>query len=95
MRDVINFSIDSAAHLIDDIDKKDEIVTVVGYEDLPFEFLEVDIKKKNDKIDQIAERMIDNYRKQGLGPRRIATKMNEKGYDIAYYQVAYYLSKNQ
>lgn len=95
MRDVVNFSIDSAAPLIDDVDREKEIVTIVGFEDLPFEFLEGDIKKKNDKIDAVAESLIDKYRAEGLGPRKIATKMIEKGYDLAYYQVAYYLSKNQ
>ncbi len=99
-RDVINYSIDAAAPLIDDINGKNKITTVVKTIHLPFEIFETkknNIKKKNKihktKLTKPIEKMILSLRKEGLGPRRISKKLKEKGYNFEYYQVAYFLKK--
>jgi len=38
---------------------------------------------------------VDEYRKNGMGARKIATILAQKGYEIKYYQVAYHLDKTK
>ena len=99
-RDVINFSIDAAAPLISDIQSKKQITTLVEAKHIPFEDFQASssklptpIGKKNGLNDTLKE-MIRNYHAKGLGPRKIANALKEKGHAIEYYQVAYYLKKN-
>lgn len=39
--------------------------------------------------------LVDEYRKNGMGARKIATILAQKGYEIKYYQVAYHLDKTK
>ncbi len=39
--------------------------------------------------------LVEEYRKMGLGARKIARVLAQKGYDIKYYQVAYRLDKEK
>lgn len=99
-RDIINFSIDSSSPLIEDVKNKKEITTIVELSDIPFEVMEMpqnDIvkEKKKAKIDDGAESIIDKLFNEGLGPRKISKKLKEKGYDIEYYKVAYYLKNRK
>ena len=101
-RDVINASIDSAVPLIrPDIEK--DIRTIVNLDNLPSELMDeqapkaslnksinediLDIVKEQKMMDALILELSDS----GLGPRRIANILNEKGIDIKYYQVAYKL----
>lgn len=101
-RDVVNNSIDSAVPLIGpDIEK--DITTIVNLENLPPELIDeenlktslnkpinediLDIVKEQKMIDALILELSDS----GLGPRRIANILSEKGIDIKYYQVAYKL----
>ncbi len=98
-RDVINYSIDAAAPLISDIDDKKEITTIVETKHLPFEIFDDRIaENKNDnkaKLNKSVKHIILSLNKEGLGPRKIANRLKEKGYNIEYYQVAYFLKKNE
>ena len=68
-------------------------------EHLPFELMETEPPKaeaepaQKTKIDDVAATLIAALAKEGLGARKIASRLKENGYDIAYYQVAYYLKK--
>jgi len=95
MRDVINFSIDSASPLIDDIDRDKEIITRVGIDDLPFELIGAKNGKNPKRIDKTIERMINIYHSEGMGSRKIAKELKRNGYEIEYYQVAYFLKKTK
>ncbi len=95
MRDVINFSIDSASPLIDDIDMDKEIVTKVGVEDLPFELIGGENAQNFNRINKAIESMINEYYSIGMGSRKIAKELKKNGYEIEYYQVAYFLKKSR
>src|SRR6056297_3280211 len=95
MRDVINFSIDSASPLIDDINRDKEIITIVGIDDLPFELIGKKNGRNSKSIDETMEKMIDIYHSEGMGSRKIAKELKRNGYEIEYYQVAYFLKKNK
>lgn len=105
-RDVINASIDSAVPLIDPSLVKTSIDTIVDINNLPALIDEivqtktVDEKTTGEKIIKdivkdanMVDDMIVELSNNGLGPRRIANILNEKGIDIKYYQVAYKLKK--
>ena len=100
-RDIINFSIDAAAPLIDDIRGRDQISTYVEVKHIPFEILEEkesfeqDESKETKKvIEGDLKTYIWQLHLEGLGPRKISKVLKEKGYEIEYYQVAYFLKKN-
>ncbi|TWH51897.1 sigma 54-interacting transcriptional regulator [Sporomusa sp. KB1] len=98
LRDVINYSIDASTPLISDIKGKDTIYVIVDKEHLPFEpdDQSVTTKAKHEKkinLDKRAEIIIKDYHNLGYGPRRIAQKMLNEGYEIEYYRIAYYLRK--
>jgi len=98
-RDVINFSIDAAAPLISDISNQNEITTVVETKHLPFESFEDKQSRddnredKKDKVNDSIKKMITSLNREGLGPRKISNILKQRGYNIEYYQVAYYLKK--
>lgn len=92
-RDVINYSIDQASPLISDLEGKTEIKVLVKVSHLPFEISQVEVLK--DTNGEEMYNIIDELSKKGLGPRRISNKLEEKGYDFKYYQVAYYLNKEK
>lgn len=98
-RDVINYSIDAAAPLISDIDDKKEITTIVETKHLPFEIFDDRIAENKNynkaKLNKSVKHIILSLNKEGLGPRKIANRLKEKGYNIEYYQVAYFLKKNE
>ncbi len=98
-RDVVNFSIDAAAPLVSDIQDKEEILTEIGLQHLPFETgrnsLIDDRSKRKDVIDEEAGRRILELSKQGYGPRKISNFLSEKDYDIEYYKVAYFLKNKK
>lgn len=105
-RDIVNASIDSAVPLIDDVIGSEPITTIVGSKDLPSNLMEVDDYKKDEKIRENVsyvtndnndlsklDEIIKQLRDQGLGPRKIAKTLNNKGYNVKYYQIAYKLKK--
>ncbi|TCO69249.1 sigma 54-interacting transcriptional regulator [Marinisporobacter balticus] len=96
-RDVINFSIDSAAPLISDIGKTNKITTLVETKHLPFELFEevnsVEMPKPKYRIDEEVQAKIISLNLEGLGPRKISAKLKEEDIFIAYYQIAYFLKK--
>lgn len=99
-RDVINYSIDAAAPLISDIQSKKHITTIVEAKHIPFESFEFNRpepplpNEKKKGLNDSTKELIRNYHAKGLGPRKIANALKEKGYAVEYYQVAYYLKKN-
>lgn len=98
-RDIVNYSIDSAAPLISDIINEKEIFTKVGLENLPFDTYDLDRSKeeaayRNDLIGPDAAKLIHEYRNKGYGPRTISKKLKEHGYHIEFYKIAYYLKKH-
>ncbi|MBK5251532.1 MAG: sigma 54-interacting transcriptional regulator [Peptostreptococcaceae bacterium] len=95
MRDVINYSIDSASPLIDDIDLANDITTTVRLKDLPFELIDREEGDNTGKIDKTVERLIDNYKTEGMGARRISKELKKIGHNIEYYQVAYFMKKKK
>lgn len=96
-RDVINYSIDAAAPLISDINDKKKITTVVETKHLPFEIFDDNKVNNNNKtrLSKSIKNAIISLNKEGLGPRKISNKLKEKGYNVEYYQVAYFLKKNE
>ena len=90
-RDVINFSIDQASPLIEDIRGNDNITVNVNKSHLPFEFVE---ESKVEGTEDIYS-LIDELSERGLGPRKISNMLKEKNFDMKYYQVAYYLKKKK
>jgi len=95
MRDVINRSIDAASPLISEIQQGERIVTNVGLEHLPFELYENEITAGVTAISRHVGELIDSLTRQGFGPRKISSKLKEKGCNIEYYKVAYYLRKKK
>ncbi len=51
------------------------------------------VSVRKNKITAQLMQIIDSLSADGLGPRRISSILKDKGYDIEYYQVAYYLKK--
>lgn len=99
MRDIINFSIDASSPLIEDIGEKKEFTTVVRLEHIPFDLSE----RKNEpkkaqaaqaKITPMVAEVILQQTQKGNGPRKIAHVLEEMGYCIPYYKIAYFLKKN-
>lgn len=95
-RDAINFSIDSACPLLEDIGDRTELEVLVSLDNLPFELSfspEKPLPQKETAgtiTPQLAARIIHMAR-QGLGPRRISKQLSTEGIDIPYYKVAYFL----
>lgn len=107
-RDIINASIDSAVPLIDPSLVKTSINTIVDIDNLPTLVDEIintkvlDQKTSGEKVVEeivrdanMVDDMIIELSNNGLGPRRIANILNERGIDIKYYQVAYRLKKQE
>lgn len=98
-KSVINYSIDSATPLINSLNTKN-LMIVVKNEHIPDEILNDDqdenqfnkIKNGNSNPDN-EEDLIRFFREKGFGARRIANRLQEKGIDLKYYQVAYRLKK--
>ncbi|MBV7273587.1 sigma 54-interacting transcriptional regulator [Clostridium sp. PL3] len=100
MRDVINLSIDAASPLISEIHDGEEIITQVELKHLPFEIFDEHNSNKqntveNNVINNHIDKIINDLILQGLGPRKISRKLEEKGYNIEYYKVAYHLKKKK
>lgn len=95
MRDVINLSIDAASPLISEIHDGEEIIIQVELEHLPFEIIDEHISIEANTITEHIESIINKLSHQGLGPRKISKKLEEKGYNIEYYKVAYHLKKKK
>ncbi len=107
MRDVINYSIDASSPLIEDIGEKTEITTVVETKHIPFDVsehtpaqssashtaTEKPTPKTNIITEEIAEQIRQAYQK-GYGARKIAHHLEEMGFYIPYYKVAYFLKKD-
>lgn len=99
-RDVINYSIDAASPLITDIQGKKDIRTMVDKSHLPFEIHE-GLKPEEilspplveTQITASIEPLILSLYAEGLGPRKIAHLLRERGHKIEYYKIAYYLKK--
>lgn len=100
MRDIVNLSIDAASPLISEISNEEEITIQVDLEHLPFEPINVHTTKEsnsteNNTINNQVEDIINNLNSQGLGPRKISRILQEKGHNIKYHKVAYYLKKKK
>lgn len=98
-KDIVNATIDAATPLINNLHTK-KLVTYVKMEHLPQEILPqyqetvpsgvaMQEAAGKESIDQL----IEHYVQKGLGPRKIAHRLQEQGLDIQYYQVAYKLKK--
>ncbi len=98
-RDIINFSIDSAAPLISDLKDRSSITTTVTADHLPFEIYEDSKSQMPEQqpqtIDESVKEKILELNAQGLGPRKIATRLKEASIFVEYYQVAYFLKKQK
>ncbi|WP_066496864.1 sigma 54-interacting transcriptional regulator [Abyssisolibacter fermentans] len=103
-RDVINASIDSACPLISDIKPYSSIDVYVDSTHIPTHtnsFVDNSTSSKTFDINSnpyylktvLPKQMILDLRNNGLGPRKISKILQEQGYDIKYYQIAYYLKK--
>lgn len=100
LRDIINHSIDSASPLIEELKNKEEITTIVGINNIPFEISEDNtnttfIINSTEKITPTIEKRVLELNSQGLGPRRISSKLKSEGYEIKYYKIAYFLKNNK
>lgn len=100
-KDVINYSIDAASPLISDIHNNRNITTIVESKHVPFETIDLSDKSNTSLLDgralitnTIAD-LIIHMNKEGLGPRKISKALKNQGYNIEYYQVAYFIKKNQ
>lgn len=97
-KDIINYSIDNATPLINNLNAK-KLTIIVKNEHIPEKIINLDSEEKDIKeIDSKKENadpdeLIKFFRKKGFGARRIANRLQEKGIDIKYYQVAYRLKK--
>ncbi|WDV46665.1 sigma 54-interacting transcriptional regulator [Clostridiaceae bacterium M8S5] len=100
-RDVINASIDSASPLISDIKPYSSIDVYVDSSHIP---IHTDVFVNNSSYTKVVDKpnylksilpkqIIVDLKNKGLGPRRISKLLQEDGYDIKYYQVAYFLKK--
>jgi arginine utilization regulatory protein len=98
-KNVINYSIDSATPLINNLNNK-KLMIVVKNEHIPNKILDED--KDNNFQEKIegdssnsanVEELIRFFRKKGFGARRIANRLQEKDIDLKYYQVSYRLKK--
>ncbi|NLK38062.1 MAG: sigma 54-interacting transcriptional regulator [Epulopiscium sp.] len=99
-RDVINYSIDASSPLIEDIQDKKEITTIVELKHIPFEITDALEEKSlhrlpevKNKITPVVEKQIAIMQAQGMGARKISKGLQYMGYDIPYYKVAYYCKK--
>jgi arginine utilization regulatory protein len=98
-KNVINYAIDSATPLINNLDNK-KLMILVKNEHIPQKILaesrnnnyQSEVKENNSNSEN-AEELIKFYREKGFGARRIATRLQEKGIDLKYYQVSYRLKK--
>lgn len=98
-RDVINFSIDSAAPLVSDIKEAPFIRTIVKKEHLPFDIFEKkhtqDLPKSKVSVDETSKEKILDLNRQGFGPRKISAILKAESMFIEYYQVAYFLKQHK
>lgn len=110
-RDVINYSIDSASPLIEDIKNLEQIESTITINDLPSTIIlngNMDNNKKmitsynsdliiakKFKNNSILEKEIIRLYNLNYGARRIANILTEQGQDIKYYQVSYILKKHK
>jgi arginine utilization regulatory protein len=98
-KNVINYAIDSATPLINNLDNK-KLMILVKNEHIPQKILaegsnnnyQSAVKENNSNPDNV-EDLIKFYREKGFGARRIANRLQEKGIDLKYYQVSYRLKK--
>lgn len=98
-KNVINYAIDSATPLINNLNNK-KLMILVKNEHIPKKILaegnknnyQSAVKENNSDSDNI-EDLIKFYREKGFGARRIANRLQEKGIDLKYYQVSYRLKK--
>lgn len=90
-RDVINFSIDQASPLIEDIVESKQIKVRVNKSHLPFESSE----EQHQTSDFDVYELIEKLNSEGLGPRKISNSLKEKNIEMEYYKIAYYLKKKK
>ncbi|MFZ5945448.1 MAG: sigma 54-interacting transcriptional regulator [Bacillota bacterium] len=98
-RDVINVGIDSAAPLISNINtESNDIRIIIDVDDLPFRMFEAEKKvaakeeAPTDSIENLDD-LIKKLNAKGLGPRKIASQLQQQGIHVEYYQIAYRLNK--
>lgn len=107
-RDVVNASIDAAVPLINDIYDKRKLEVVVNAENIPIDIIEFkDAFRESSECNKnttsssieneylgIIDQLILSLNEKGYGPRKIAKILNNKGFDLKYYQIAYKLKKS-
>lgn len=94
MRDIINLSIDAASPLIPDVKGKELIAITVEKSHLPFTLGPTDTLPTA-PLSHTTKQQITQLANLGYGPRRIASQLKTQGIHAPYYQIAYYLKKNQ
>jgi len=100
-KNVINYSIDSATPLINNLLNNKRLMIVVKSEHIPERILnegqnndyQVDEKEEAKSNSENVEELIKFYREKGFGARRIANRLQERGIDLKYYQISYRLKK--
>ena len=93
LRDVVNHSIDAASPLISEVQGKTALTVEVQLKHLPFDCQSDAVTGPYTAIEGPVSQMVDRLAAEGLGPRKIARILQQKGWSIAYYQVAYYLKR--
>ncbi|MBQ5754164.1 MAG: sigma-54-dependent Fis family transcriptional regulator, partial [Oscillospiraceae bacterium] len=97
-RDAVNFSIDSASPLLEDIGECKELQVLVTLEDLPFEISSHSDLKENAPSTALPAQVMDRVMElaqSGLGPRRISKALAREDIQLPYYKVAYLLKKQE
>jgi PAS domain S-box len=94
LRDIINESIDNAAPTVDMIqDLGPKLVITVEQKNVPGQLIKSNTISIEEGTNENLDSTISQLSQAGLGPRKIAAKLVQMGYQIKYYQVAYRLQK--
>ncbi|MDR3560344.1 MAG: sigma 54-interacting transcriptional regulator [Negativicutes bacterium] len=98
MRDIVNAAIDKAAPYINAVESMGPKVKVtVGEEHISLPMLQekIDVEPQKQAGQPDLDKTIALLAQSGLGPRRIAAELRNRGWSLEYYQVAYRLEKLQ
>ncbi|SMP41085.1 sigma 54-interacting transcriptional regulator [Anoxynatronum buryatiense] len=94
LRDVVNHSIDAASPLISEVQGEVSLTIEVQLKHLPFDCQSESTAVTYTAIEGPVKQMVHQLAGEGLGPRKIARALQQEGWPIEYYQVAYYLKRH-